>query len=300
MKLKFFLATLMLSLGYNAIAQSSLTESYINEWYKVAIAEMEQYGIPASITLAQGILESGSGQSFLATEANNHFGIKCHLDWDGRRVYYDDDEDQECFRKYRDAEDSYRDHSLFLKNRSRYAALFEESPADYKAWAKGLKDAGYATDRKYAKRLIKLIERYDLHKYDTEDFEGEQEEPAKAEELPPKEVTYILSSDNMVDYVIAKEGDTFESIAEKTGNWPSELLEYNELRYDVELQPGEVVYLQPKRKKADYDYKTHVVQEGESMYSISQKYAVRLEELYGHNKMKVGEKAIVGQTLKLR
>lgn len=141
------------------------TTEYIAFFKAVAIHEMKLYGIPASITLAQGILESGSGKGRLAREANNHFGIKCH-DWNGPRIYHDDDRAQECFRKYNDPNQSYRDHSLFLANRKRYANLFNYKPTDYKSWARGLKKAGYATDPKYPKKLISLIERYKLYEYD--------------------------------------------------------------------------------------------------------------------------------------
>ena len=141
------------------------TEDYVNYYSKVAMDEMIQYGIPASITLAQGILESGAGRGRLAVEANNHFGIKCH-DWNGKKIYHDDDEKQECFRKYDNPEFSYRDHSLFLKNRDRYSFLFDFDKDNYKQWAKGLKKAGYATDPKYPQKLIDLIERYELYKFD--------------------------------------------------------------------------------------------------------------------------------------
>ena len=141
------------------------TEDYIAFFKAVAIHEMKLYGIPASITLAQGILESGSGKGRLARVANNHFGIKCH-DWTGPRIYHDDDRAQECFRKYNDPSQSYRDHSLFLAKRKRYADLFKHKITDYKAWARGLKKAGYATDPQYPKKLISLIERYKLYRYD--------------------------------------------------------------------------------------------------------------------------------------
>ena len=141
------------------------TEDYVKYYSNIAMDEMVQFGIPASITLAQGILESGAGKGRLAVQANNHFGIKCH-DWNGKKIYHDDDEEQECFRKYDNPEYSYRDHSLFLTNRGRYSFLFDLKRDDYKQWAKGLKKAGYATDPKYPQKLIDLIERYELYKYD--------------------------------------------------------------------------------------------------------------------------------------
>ena len=141
-------------------------ELYIQKYKDLAVEHMVDYSIPASITLAQGILESGSGESDLAVESNNHFGIKCHRDWEGERSYYDDDEENECFRKYKTVSESYLDHSLFLKNKSRYSELFSLKITDYKGWARGLKKAGYATDPKYPQKLIDLIERYELYKYD--------------------------------------------------------------------------------------------------------------------------------------
>ena len=140
-------------------------EDYVKVYSKIAMDEMIQFGIPASITLSQGILESGVGKGRLAVQANNHFGIKCH-DWNGKKIYHDDDEEQECFRKYDNPEYSYRDHSLFLSNRGRYSFLFDFKRDDYKQWARGLKKAGYATDPKYPQKLIDLIERYELYKYD--------------------------------------------------------------------------------------------------------------------------------------
>ena len=151
------------------------TENYINQFVTIAKEEMQKFKIPASITLAQGILESGSGRGRLAVKANNHFGIKCH-EWQGAKIYHDDDASQECFRKYRKAKSSYEDHSKFLKGRKRYANLFKLKPDDYKGWAKGLKKAGYATDRKYPQKLISLIERYKLYRYDDEVLDGKQVE----------------------------------------------------------------------------------------------------------------------------
>lgn len=290
------LFVLILILGLGAKAQS-VTEAYIEKWYKTAIAEMQEYGIPASITMAQAILESGSGQSYLAKKGKNHFGIKCHSDWKGKKVYYDDDAKDECFRSYKKDEQSFRDHSIFLSTRSRYAFLFEEKPDDYKAWAKGLKKAGYATDPNYPKRLMDLIERYDLDQYD------EFTKPSKEteEEKPMDEnAIAILASNNKVKYVIAGEEDTFESIALATYRKPEDLLKYNELRYDAQLLPGQRLYIQPKRNKAARGKYFHLVEEGESMYSIAQLYAVKLNKLYAKNGMVVGEKVKVGQKLELR
>ncbi|NNK88156.1 MAG: LysM peptidoglycan-binding domain-containing protein [Flavobacteriaceae bacterium] len=166
-------------------------EEYIDTFKAIAIAEMNQYGIPASITLAQGILESGSGRGRLATEANNHFGIKCH-DWTGPRIYHDDDRSQECFRKYRDAAQSFRDHSEFLYGRKRYAKLFKLRRTDYKGWARELRRAGYATDRKYPEKLISLIERYGLDNFD-EGYTGLSTNLPKEYEVRAGDTLYSIS-----------------------------------------------------------------------------------------------------------
>ena len=161
---------IIFSFFISVVAKSqNKTEVYISNFKDIAIAEMNQFGIPASITLAQGILESGNGESRLATEGKNHFGIKCHDNWNGETIIEDDDEKGECFRKYSKVADSYRDHSLFLTERERYSSLFDLSPTNYKAWAKGLKKAGYATNPKYPSLLIDLIEKYDLSRFDKGD-----------------------------------------------------------------------------------------------------------------------------------
>lgn len=292
---------LLLSLLANLLLANKDNEAYIKKYHKTAIREMKEYGIPASITLAQGILESGSGKSYLATEANNHFGIKCHEDWRGERIYHDDDKRSECFRVYKDADESFRDHSLFLANRSRYAFLFDESPTDYKAWAKGLKKAGYATNRKYPDLLIDLIERYELHEYDLEGFH--EDGKVKKDEVPAEfeiNLNQIQVSSNHVDYIIAKEGDTFETIAEQTQNRVHKLLEYNDMHFDDKLKEGQRVYTQPKRKKAAREHEYYTVKQGDTMHSISQQFAIRLRWLYKRNSMPVGSQPFVGQVLNLR
>lgn len=277
-----------------ALGAQSTTEKYIEEWSPIAVQNMNQFGIPASIILAQGILESGSGQSYLAREANNHFGIKCHRDWNGRKVYKDDDAKDECFRAYRKAQESFDDHAEFLKTRSRYAALFELNPTDYKAWAKGLKKAGYATNPKYDKLLIDLIDRYQLHRYDVMQYNPDNQDDFQTVPL------LVNRSDNGVKYVIVRPGDSFERIAELTDRRVEELMEYNELRYDDSLSVGQFLYLQPKRRRAARAHKTHKIAPGESMHQIAQRYAIRMSELYQRNRIKAGEQAAVGRVLKLR
>jgi LysM repeat protein len=286
----FILSTIFLATAREKIT----TVEYIETYKSVAIQEMNMYGIPASITLAQGILESGSGNSHLAIEANNHFGIKCHRDWEGRKVYHDDDEKNECFRAYKDPNESFRDHSLFLKDRSRYAFLFEEDRTDYKAWAKGLKKAGYATNPKYPKLLINLIETHNLHQYDLK--QSEEEDYFELD----LSSAIIQTSSNKVKFIVAGEGDSFESIASQTENKPADLLEYNELNYDDKLKAGDKVYLQPKKRKAARSFKTHTVAPGETMYFIAQKYAVKLKYLYKRNELKIGYQPKAGEILELR
>ena len=208
---------------------SLTTEEYINQFSQIAIDEMKLYGIPASITLAQGILESSSGKGRLAVEANNHFGIKCH-DWTGARIYHDDDAAQECFRKYNDAKYSYRDHSLFLTKRKRYSKLFTLKKTDYKSWAKELKAAGYATDRKYPDKLISLIERYELYKYD----EG------LVENLTVGNEASLTSSET---HQVVK-GDTLYSISKKYNTTVDALKELNSLK-DNTLSIGQLLIISP-------------------------------------------------------
>ncbi len=203
------------------------TEDYITFFRAVAIHEMKLYGIPASITLAQGILESGSGKGRLAREANNHFGIKCH-DWKGPRIYHDDDRAQECFRKYNDPNQSYRDHSLFLAKRKRYANLFKYKPTNYKAWAKGLKKAGYATDPKYPQKLISLIERYKLYRYDIFDKKAKNKN----------------NQQQIAETHIVQKGDTLYSISKRYNTTVERLKSVNKLNSN-ELNIGQALIIRP-------------------------------------------------------
>ena len=298
MKIKFLLILTLLS---GIMMANGDVEAYIKKYKGVAIREMKKHGIPASITLAQGILESGSGKSYLAREGNNHFGIKCHEDWKGKRIYHDDDAKNECFRSYKDPDESFRDHSEFLTTRSRYAFLFDESPTDYKAWAKGLKKAGYATNRKYPQLLIDLIEKYDLHKYDLKGYKEDADLDTTAVEpefvINPFQVNL---SKNLVKYVEVKEGDTYESIAAQAEVRVHKLLKYNDLAFDSKIQVGDKVYIQPKKRRATLENEYYTVQQGETMYSISQQFGIRLRYLYKWNDMPVGAQPFFGQVLKLR
>lgn len=203
-------------LASNGSNVNSHTLTYIDDYKDVAIKKMQEYKIPASITLAQGILESGNGRSELTRKANNHFGIKCHKDWTGKKVYHDDDQKGECFRKYTDPEGSFNDHSLFLTTRSRYDDLFKIDPDNYKKWAHGLKDAGYATDRKYPHKLIKIIEDYELYAYDDLVLGSGSKKNRMVAESTAK-------------YVIVNKGDTLYSIAKNNQTSVDEIKVLNDL-----------------------------------------------------------------------
>ena len=208
------------------ISQSELIQNYIKKYSQIAIDEMQQYKIPASITLAQGILESSSGTSELSKRSNNHFGIKCHKSWNGAKTYHDDDKKSECFRVYKNPSYSFKDHSLFLYGKKRYMNLFRLDITDYKGWAKGLRKAGYATDKTYPKKLIKLIEDYQLYKYDAMALE--------------KTVDEIKASKNKTH--IVKKGDTLYSISRKYGLTVNELKEINRLETN-DIAVGQKLYL---------------------------------------------------------
>ncbi len=297
-----FLLTGVFLFNVLLIAQSSdrMTRSEYFETYKdMAIHEMRRSGVPASITLAQGALESGDGNSTLAKRANNHFGIKCHNDWTGRKVYQDDDARNECFRKYASVEDSYRDHSDYLRAKSRYAFLFELDITDYKGWAKGLKKAGYATNPTYAEKLIDIIEKFDLHRFDR-NLDKVKPSHSRPTPYPNKVLSRNIMERNRVKYIIADAGDTYESLTDELGKMSWEIPDYNDIANPDSLVAGQLVYLQPKRNKAELGKNTHTVKEGETMYTISQLYAIKLPRLYLMNDMSPGTRPSVGTVLQLR
>lgn len=279
------------------------TEDYINTFKQLAISEMHKSGIPASITLAQGILESGSGNSRLAREANNHFGIKCHLEWDGETILEDDDEANECFRKYPTPEDSYFDHTHFLMSRDRYSSLFEFRHTDYKSWAHGLKKAGYATNPMYATVLITLIERYDLSAYDlVEKDEKLAVVPIPAETDNRKTEPTIRAAKvfmiNRIKAVTLMPGETLQDVAERFYLKEKLLWSYNEIISRSDIHEGMTVFLQPKRRKAEVKY--HIVKEGETFYSISQLYGIKVSKLYSRNHANPPDEPAVGQRVYMR
>ena len=289
------LVYLFIALGsISVVAQEATSEDYIRKYYKIAIDEMHAYGIPASITLAQGILESGNGNSDLAHKSKNHFGIKCHKNWSGRKVYHDDDAKNECFRKYRKVSDSYRDHSEFLKNRERYAFLFDYKMTDYNAWAKGLKKAGYATHPEYAEKLINLIERFDLAQYDKASKSGKR----KVKKPKRRDRKEIFKSENGLKYVLAETDDSYDIIATEQSLWLWELLAFNDCEKDQQLAQGDVVYLEMKKKKAKSEF--HIVKESETLHFISQLHGIQMTNLQYKNRLKKNHNIQVGQKLFLR
>ena len=280
--------------------RNAVYQQYIDLYSDMAIDQMRRYKIPASITMAQAILESGAGRSYLATKANNHFGIKVSSGWNGGYVTRDDDRKNERFRKYKNVEDSYDDHSKFLL-KDRYKRLFDLDPLDYKGWARGLKACGYATLPTYANRLIDIIETYELHELD-EDRHGLKRKKKKKEleyVAPQKHIVMLV---NGKQCVVAHQGDTWESIAKELKVSKRKLLKYNEMMEDYALPAGMNVFLEKKAKKADAKYKDywHKVKQGESMYGIAQYYGIRLENLYKMNFKDDSYLPIAGDLLKVR
>ena len=281
-----------------------MQDIYIEKYSDLAIEHMNLYKIPASIKLAQALLESGAGISDLAKRSNNHFGIKCHRDWKGSSVYAADDLPNDCFRKYATVEESYIDHSEFLVNGSRYSALFDLSIRDYKGWARTLQKTGYATDRAYANKLIKLIEDKELYRFDDKKYQKgvnrKERDAIRRRESSQQSWSHQPYITGGLLYVIAISGDTFGSIANEFGFEESDLLKYNEVSEDFPLSEGDIVYFQKKKSRADKQYQYHTVQIGESMYSISQKYGIRLRNLYRLNKKSYSYIPGEGDLLKLR
>ena len=332
MKIKLLIISLFIGLSaYAQHNQKSPQEIYIEQFATLAVEEMYRSGVPASITLAQGLLESRYGLSELAVKGNNHFGIKCHNNWTGKKIYYDDDAKWECFRKYPSPEQSYRDHSDFLRYRDRYKFLFDYKTTDYKSWANGLKKAGYATDPSYASKLIKIIEDYRLYEYDEKpasfakaDRKSRKESKRVTvkvpEVLPPSpteiEQTEALTEEqrqdfhfsisrevykrNGVPFVKAMDGESYASIASANNLFLREILKYNDLAAEAQIASGTEVYLRPKKGQAVKGLDKHVVEEGETMRSIAQRYGVRMKNLYKINAMSDDSIIREGDIIKLR
>jgi hypothetical protein len=284
---------------------------YINTYSPVAINEMKLYSIPASITLAQGIIESSAGTSKLAVKANNHFGIKCHKEWKGETFIQDDDAQDECFRKYGDPFESYRDHSLFLTTRDRYKSLFTLDKTDYEGWATGLKAAGYATNPKYAEMLIRTIENYKLHRFDLSGNSIFATDSLLAGEVAVgteilRGFSFIgtdgsgrsIFKNNRKRLIIASSDDNIYQISADVHIAVEKLLKYNDLAFATSLKPGQIVYLERKRRKAAVA--EHKMAEGETLYGISQQYGIRLDVLSRRNHLDGIPVPKPGTILKLR
>ena len=296
--------------------KKEVVSNYINTYKDIAVAEMKRTGVPAAITLAQGIHESGAGNSKLVLESNNHFGIKCKSNWTGESVKHDDDAKAECFRKYPASEQSYKDHSNFLKNGQRYASLFELDPTDYKGWANGLKKAGYATNPKYPEVLIKLIEDYNLQDFTFLALKNElviKEAIAKNEQSATNEIILAkisVQKENVINYpsgqfkindtkvVFVKKGTSFLSIAKQYDVDLSKIFEFNEIARSEITENDQLIYLQRKRKTGNNDF--HIVQPGENLFSIAQQEAIRLESLRELNWLNEEDKPAAGERLNLK
>ncbi len=307
--------------------------AYIDKYCQLAVREMKLYKIPASITLAQGLIESNCGKSPLALDANNHFGIKCHKEWTGEGYYYDDDEKHECFRKYASPEESFRDHSLFLVNRPRYAALFSLDPRDYTGWAYGLKQAGYATNPDYPRILIRMIEDNRLTEFDNTEFiqlpvatatevvsrkipleqagnmlntEGEllffsaykMPDPGKYQVVKMSGTGRKIYSNNGVSFIFAEASDQWNNLAKEFRMFVCQIYRDNDLKESDPITPGQILYLAAKKKKGAEV--SHRVCENESLYSISQESAVKLRLLCKYNGLKTDSELKPGTTIRLR
>jgi LysM repeat protein len=300
----------------NVVAQDSILKcsptAYIEKYKDAAIADMKKYGVPASITLAQGLFESDCGNSDLAKIANNHFGIKCHKEWKGETFIQDDEMPNECFRKYPHAQASFDDHSDFLRSRDRYKTLFDLDVTDYKGWAKGLKAAGYATNPNYAERLIKLIETYQLYVYDgTTAIAGQPvtidpitNNPSTNNPIANSQTSYNtfttnqIINHNNIKATKVQRGDSWYKLAKQNKMELRDLLRYNDAQANDILKVDEIIYLAFKHRHADEE--VHQVKKGDTLRSISQLYGVRLKRLMKFNKLPSNPILKEGDAIKLR
>ena len=295
----------------NAHAQKLTPEQYVEKYKDIAIREMKRMGVPAAVTLAQGLLETENGNSDLVKKSNNHFGIKCKSSWTAAGVTHDDDAIGECFRSYKDANESYRDHSNYLRGSDRYASLFTLQPTDYKAWAKGLRKAGYATNPRYPEILIRNIEQYNLQQYsltavgdmpvfETSKYVDDKESVIKKTDkieqqtVPANEVAETKTI-NKLQYIIGKKGVSLLAIATENDINLSKLLSYNDLSEDGILKNDQIIFLQKKAKKGDKDF--YIVQQNETLHDVAQRNGIQLKYLLEYNQ--ITEKAIPAQGLKL-
>ena len=275
-------------------------ESYILTYYPIAVEQMHKHNIPASITLAQGLLESGAGKSQLARSSNNHFGIKADNSWKGKRTSAMDNGRMCYFRKYDNVRESYEDHSKFLANRTRYAFLFKLDKTDYKEWAKGLKQAGYAEDKAYPTKLISLIERYNLDQYDRYSMKDIKKGDGVALENYNTNNHRTIYRANGILYIIGDNGDTFKSLSKETGISKRKLIKYNDLYNDYNIKAGDIIYIEKKNNKATKEHPLHVVKSGESIHSISQTYGIKMKKIFQRNDEIDTNGIHPGDVLKLR
>ncbi len=305
-KIKILLAIISIIMVFDCHAQTKLTnEQYAQKYGDMAREQMSRYGIPASVTLAQGILESGGGASRLAVKANNHFGIKCGSSWSGATISHDDDSRGECFRKYSSVEESYLDHSLFLVNGSRYSGLFKLSSTDYEGWSRGLSLAGYATDPQYADLLIGIIERGKLWEYDNNLSGGGRVRvrPSRGKKETASQLSAVeetpYGKENGVLYATVGEDQTLASFSQQVHVSVRNLMKYNDLTFDVPLKKGMAIYLQPKKSKSQ-SLSHCMAQSGDNMHTLSQKYGIKLSSLYRMNPTYRYTQPKVGDCLRLR
>ena len=278
--------------------------SYIDKYKGWAIEQMNQYGIPASITLAQGLLESNAGRSTLATQANNHFGIKVGSSWTGPYVLRDDDARNEKFRKYKSARESYVDHSKFLQGK-RYQGLYKLSKTDYKGWARGLKAAGYATNPNYADALIRTIEMYNLNQFDTGKYRSNAKNTTAASTTTTSEFwqRHTVYKGNKNYFIIVEVGDDMATISKETGISLRKLYKYNDLPLDYAPTAGDIIYMEKKRNCASREFRKnpiHIVEANQSLHDIAQLYGIRLESLCKLNKWEEPKAVEVGEILRIR
>tara|TARA_B110000971_G_scaffold29143_2_gene26191 strand:+ start:6456 stop:7328 length:873 start_codon:yes stop_codon:yes gene_type:complete len=271
----------------STFGQELTRKEYIAKYSPLAVKQMHQYKIPASITLAQGILESNNGNSRLATKANNHFGIKCH-GWEGKKIFADDDKKNECFRSYKNVLESFVDHSIFLNKYSRYKFLFDYPITDYKSWSKGLKKAGYATNEQYPELLIKIIEENNLYQYDSKRI--------KISFVSGKRNIYLHP--NRIKYVISGNQETYEMIGKTFNIKLKQILKYNDDDNQKILPEGIKVFIQPKRNRSKQ--RIHIVKNEEDLRTISQKYGVKIKSLKKRNEQILKNSLKKGDKLRLR
>ncbi len=320
----FFCCFCFIAMSSAKAQQQEVVKEYISRFKDLAMEEMQRTGVPAAIKLAQGIHETGAGTSQLVLKSNNHFGIKCKANWTGESVSHDDDARGECFRKYSAAEDSYRDHSDFLKNSSRYASLFTLDPTDYKGWANGLKKAGYATNPKYPAVLIKLVEDYQLQDYTLiamgkkkNTDEGMVSAVLLTEKENPVDATPVAAMNskppitreqpgypegifniNETKVVFVKSGTSWLSVAQQYNIPLARIFEFNEMEQSEAAEKDQLVYLQRKRKTGKTDF--HIVVAGETLHEIAQMQAIRLESLLEYNRLEPGMQPVIGEKLFLK